>query len=154
MRATASVCGPRAVFVIISEIIIDSEKVRTRNDERTVVPASTTPTSESGDSGASRSGRRRKRFAILAGAMLAETIPLLRHGYGVGGNVVVRCRQGHVFTTIWLPGASVKSLRLGSRRVQWCPVGHHWSLVKVVRESDLSGRERRSARAHKDIRIP
>ena len=118
------------------------------------MPASTTPNSESGDSGASRSGRRRKRLAILAGAMLAETIPLLRHGYGVGGNVVVRCRQGHVFTTIWLPGASVKSLRLGSRRVQWCPVGHHWSLVKLVRESDLSGRERRSARAHKDIRIP
>ena len=101
------------------------------------MPASTTPSAESGDSGASRSGRRRKRFAIIAGAMLAETIPLLRHGYGVGGNVVVRCRQGHVFTTIWLPGASVKSLRLGSRRLQWCPVGHHWSLVKLVRESDL-----------------
>ncbi len=116
--------------------------------------AFTTTVSESGDSGASRSPRRRKRLGILAGAMLVETIPLLRHGYGVGGNVVVRCHKGHLFTTIWLPGASVKSLRLGSRRVQWCPVGHHWSLVKLVRESDLSARERRKAHAHKDVRIP
>ena len=116
--------------------------------------ASTTTGSDTADAAAARSGRRRKRLAIVAGAMLAETIPLLRHGYGVGGNVIVRCRQGHVFTTIWLPGASVKSLRLGSRRVQWCPVGRHWSLVKLVRESELSSRQRRAARGRKDIRIP
>ena len=102
----------------------------------------------------SGSSRRRRRFAIFAGALIAETIPIWRHGYGIGGSVVVRCHKGHLFTTIWLPGASVKSLRLGGRRVQYCPVGHHWSLVKLVRESDLSGRERRSARGHKDIRIP
>lgn len=90
----------------------------------------------------------------MAGAVLIETIPIWRHGYGIGGNVVVRCRKGHLFTTIWLPAASVKSLRLGSRRFQHCPVGHHWSMVKLVRESELSAKERRTAAAHKDIRIP
>ena len=29
-----------------------------------------------------------------------------------GRNVVVRCRQGHLFTTIWIPGGSLKALRL------------------------------------------
>jgi hypothetical protein len=85
---------------------------------------------------------------------VAETIPVWRHGYGVGGNVVVRCGKGHLFTTIWVPGASLKSLRLGPRRLQRCPVGHHWSLVKLVRESDLTKRERRAAHEHQDIRIP
>ena len=90
----------------------------------------------------------------MAGALVIETIPIWRHGYGIGGNVVVRCRKGHLFTTIWLLGASVKSLRLGSRRFQHCPVGHHWSMVKLVRESELSAKERRKAAEHKDIRIP
>jgi hypothetical protein len=108
--------------------------------------------SDPGDSG--RSGRRRRRLALIAGAALAEVIPVWRRGYGVGGNVVVRCHQGHLFTTIWVPGASVKALRLGPRRVQWCPVGRHLSLVTLVRESDLSGRQLRAARGHKDIRVP
>ena len=116
--------------------------------------ASSTSGAESSDSGGSGARRRRKRLAILAGAFVAETIPIWRHGYGIGGNVIVRCGKGHLFTTIWLPAASLKSLRFGSRRVQWCPVGHHLSVVKLVRESELSGRERRTARGHKDIRIP
>ncbi|HTT29352.1 MAG TPA: hypothetical protein VMG37_13145 [Solirubrobacteraceae bacterium] len=108
--------------------------------------------SESGDS--SKGRRRRRRLAIIAGAALAEVIPVWRRGYGVGGNVIVRCHEGHLFTTIWVPGASVKSLRLGPRRVQWCPVGHHLSLVTLVRESDLSARQLRAARGHKDVRVP
>ena len=112
------------------------------------------PTARKASSEGSGGGRRRRRLAVVAGAFLVEAIPLWRRGYGVGGNVIVRCHEGHLFTTIWIPGASLKSLRLGARRFQRCPVGHHWSLVKLVRESDLSGRERRTARAHKDIRIP
>jgi len=118
------------------------------------VSASSTSGAESSDSGGSGARRRRKRLGIVAGALIVEAIPLWRHGYGVGGSVVVRCSKGHLFTTIWLPGASVKSLRLGPRRLQYCPVGKHWSLVKLVRESDLSGRQRRTARGRKDIRIP
>lgn len=107
-----------------------------------------------GSSGGSSGGRHRRRLAVLAGALAVEAIPVWRRGYGVGGNVIVRCHEGHLFTTIWIPGASLKSLRLGAWRFQRCPVGHHWTLVKLVRESDLSGRERRTAHAHKDIRIP
>jgi hypothetical protein len=86
--------------------------------------------------------------------VIAETIPLWRHGYGIGGKVVVRCSKGHLYTTIWLPGASLKSLRLGGRRFQHCPVGDHWSLVHLVRRSDLSARQLRAASKHSDVRIP
>jgi hypothetical protein len=72
----------------------------------------------------------------------------------LGGEVIVRCRRGHLFTTIWIPGASVKALRLLGRRFQRCPVGGHWSLVTPVRESDLTEDEVREAREHKDIRLP
>jgi hypothetical protein len=107
-----------------------------------------------GESGGSGKRRRWRRLAIIAGAALAEAIPVWRRGYGVGGNVIVRCHKGHLFSTIWVPGASVKSIRLGPRRVQWCPVGRHWALVTLVRKSDLSSRELRTARQHKDIRVP
>jgi len=67
---------------------------------------------------------------------------------------VVRCRDDHVFTTIWIPGASLKSARLGWWRLQRCPVGKHWSLVTPVRQTDLTDDERRSASEHRDIPIP
>jgi hypothetical protein len=75
-------------------------------------------------------------------------------GYNLGTKTTVRCRQGHLFTTVWIPGATVKSLRLGSRRFQRCPVGRHWSLVQPVRIADLSEEEKRDAAAHRDIRLP
>ena len=75
-------------------------------------------------------------------------------GYAPAGNVVVRCRQGHLFTTIWIPGASVKAARLGWWRFQRCPVGRHWSLVTPVKESNLTEDEKRLAGEHKDVRIP
>ena len=116
--------------------------------------ASSTSGAESSDSGGSGARRRRKRFAMLAGALVAETIPIWRHGYGIGGNVIVRCGKGHLFTTIWLPAASVKSVRLGARRFQYCPVGHHWSLVRLVRKSELSARQLRVASKRRDSWIP
>jgi len=75
-------------------------------------------------------------------------------GYRIAGNVVVRCREGHLFTTIWVPGASLKSIRLGWWRVQRCPVGKHWSIVTPVRRSDLTEEELRAASETRDIRIP
>ena len=116
--------------------------------------SSTSAVPESDTSGASAWPRRRKRLAIIAAGVIAETIPLWRHGYRIGGNVVVRCSKGHLFTTIWLPGASLKSLRLGSRRFQYCPVGNHWALVHLVRKSDLSARQLRAAGKQSDMRIP
>jgi hypothetical protein len=75
-------------------------------------------------------------------------------GYGFAGDVVVRCRRGHVYTTIWVPGASLKSVRLGWWRLQRCPVGGHWSLVTPVLRSALTEDEQRAAAENRDVRIP
>jgi hypothetical protein len=91
---------------------------------------------------------------MIAGALLAEFVPVWRRGYGVGGNVIVRCRRGHLFTTIWVPAVSIKSLRLGPWRFQRCPVGGHWSLVTPVRRSELTETERAAANATRDVRLP
>jgi len=69
-------------------------------------------------------------------------------------DVVVRCASGHLFTTMWVPGASFKSVRLGNKRYQHCPVGKHWSMVTPIPVDQLSDAERiEAARVH-DIHIP
>ena len=88
---------------------------------------------------------------VLAGG----TVVARRRGYsGLGGNTVVRCRQGHIFTTIWIPGVSLKAIRLGWARLQRCPVGQHWSLVTPVKDSDLTDEDKRMAEQNHDVRIP
>src|SRR5579862_5808099 len=98
--------------------------------------------------------RARRSVKIAVAAILAETILMRLRGYRVGRDVIVRCREGHLFTTIWIPGVSLKSARLGLWRFQRCPVGKHWSIVTLVRKADLSEEERRDAAEHKDIPIP
>jgi len=100
------------------------------------------------------SSRRKRGLVIAAVTIVAETVALLLRTGRPGGNIVVRCREGHVFTTFWIPGVSVKALRLGWWRVQHCPVGRHWSLMTPVNASQLSNSERRSAHQHHDIRLP
>lgn len=72
----------------------------------------------------------------------------------MGANTVVRCRRGHLFTTIWIPGGSLKAVRLGWWRLQRCPVGRHWSLVTPVKVADLTAEEKQGASEHRDVRIP
>jgi len=55
---------------------------------------------------------------------------------------------------VWIPGASVKAVRLGLWRVQWCPVGRHVALVHLVKDADLTESERGFAAAHHDVRVP
>jgi hypothetical protein len=62
----------------------------------------------------------------------------------LGGKVVVRCRQGHVFRTTWSPFGSFTSIRLGMARYQYCPVGGHWSLCQPVKDDELTSEERRT----------
>lgn len=89
-------------------------------------------------------------IALLAiGTILAR-----RRGYKLGGKVIVRCRKGHLFTTIWIPGASFKAVRLGWVRLQYCPVGRHLTLVAPVRDDDLTAQERSTAAMHQDTRVP
>jgi hypothetical protein len=97
--------------------------------------------------------RRRRKLLILA-AFLVEPIAMWLRGYPIGGNLVVRCRKGHLFRTLWVPSVSVKSIRLGWWRIQRCPVGRHWSFVTPVKESELSRRQRLVADRHRDARIP
>ncbi|HET8976870.1 MAG TPA: hypothetical protein VFN87_01860 [Solirubrobacteraceae bacterium] len=91
---------------------------------------------------------------MVAGALLAETVPLWLRGYRLGGRVVVRCRHGHLFSTLWIPAVSIKALRLGPWRVQRCPVGRHWTVVTPVRRSELSDEQLRAADAIRDTALP
>jgi hypothetical protein len=92
---------------------------------------------------------------VVVGAFIVATLVARRRGYNVGGNnVVVRCREGHLFTTIWIPGVSFKALRFGGVRLQRCPVGNHVTFVTPVRDSDLTYEERRFAQEHHDNWIP
>ena len=85
---------------------------------------------------------------------VVATLVARRRGYNMGGNVIVRCRKGHLFTTIWVPGVSLKAVRLGWLRLQYCPVGKHWTLVIPVKGSDLTDEERQAAQEHHDLQIP
>jgi hypothetical protein len=91
---------------------------------------------------------------LLVAAVLAEPVAMKMRGYPLGGRLVVRCHKGHLFTTLWIPGVSVKSLRFLWWRFQRCPVGNHWSIVTPVHESELSRGEKRVARKRHDIPLP
>jgi hypothetical protein len=98
--------------------------------------------------------QRRAVFAAVVVGYVVGTIFAIQQGYSLGKNAVVRCRRGHLFTTVWIPGASVKSLRLGFWRFQWCPVGRHFDLVHPVKTADLTEAERSFALSHHDAPVP
>jgi len=66
----------------------------------------------------------------------------------------VRCSEGHLFTTIWIPLASLKAARLGNRRFQRCPVGRHWTMVSRLDPQTSDPADLQAAAAVHDIRIP
>ncbi|HZS61756.1 MAG TPA: hypothetical protein VFA43_20955 [Gemmatimonadaceae bacterium] len=101
-----------------------------------------------------KSNKKRRLLLIGLASIVAEPVAMKLRGYPIAGKLVVRCRQGHLFTTFWLPGMSFKALRLGWWRYQRCPVGGHWSLITPVRESELTEEERREARSRSDIPLP
>ena len=98
--------------------------------------------------------KRRFRWVLLGAALVIEVGAVWARARRLGGNVIVRCNAGHLFTTIWIPGVSAKALRLGWLRVQRCPVGHHWAIVTPVNETTLRDAERDRARACRDVRLP
>ncbi len=76
-------------------------------------------------------------------------------GYaGMGGDTVVRCSRGHLFTTVWIVGSSLKAVRLGHKRYQRCPVCEKWRIVVPVPDSELSDEDRRLAAQHHDTKLP
>lgn len=102
----------------------------------------------------SKRARRLVVVGTVIGAYAAGTAVAVKRGYSFGRNVTVRCRAGHLFTTVWIPGASVKSLRLGLWRLQWCPVGRHVTVVHPVKDADLTDAEREFAAEHHDMPVP
>jgi hypothetical protein len=100
--------------------------------------------------------RPARRWLIAATALTAvETVVVSRRrGAFLALDTVVSCRLGHLFTTWWIPALSLKAVRLGWWRFQWCPVGRHWSLVSpALRESLFPDELRVAAQLH-DLRLP
>jgi hypothetical protein len=122
--------------------------------ERTAMSEGPAHTTSQGGPAKARRGRRGRVLTFAVGTMALEAVAMRLRGYRVGTSIVVRCRDGHLFTTIWIPGASVKSLRFAWWRYQRCPVGKHWSIVTPVKEANLTAAEKRTAAGHKDIRLP
>ncbi len=78
-----------------------------------------------------------------------------KRGYsGMGGETIVRCSRGHLFTTLWIVGASVKAVRLGTKRYQRCPVCQKWRIVVPVPDDELTDEDRRVAATHHDTKLP
>jgi hypothetical protein len=75
-------------------------------------------------------------------------------GYRFGADVIVRCRDGHLFTTTWVPLVSLKAIRLGMVRFQYCPLCDRPTFVILMRDSDLTDTERQIAALHRDRGIP
>jgi|SRR4051812_43847910 len=98
--------------------------------------------------------QRRSSRSVAVVFILLEALGLWLRSGRVAGRVVVRCRSGHLYTTMWVPGMSLKSARLGWWRLQFCPVGKHVSLVSPVKASDLSALQRRVARRRNDLPLP
>jgi hypothetical protein len=99
--------------------------------------------------------RKRPLVALGIATVVAETVVVVRRrGFLFGAHTVVRCGQGHLFTTLWIPGASVKAVRLGWWRFQRCPVGRHWTFVTPVAVSGLSGAELELAAQSRDYPVP
>jgi hypothetical protein len=99
--------------------------------------------------------RRRVGLAVALVVTAVETIVVARRrGHLFGADTIVRCRDGHLFTTFWIPGASLKAVRLGWWRLQHCPVGGHWTFVTPVQASTLTDDETRTATGRHDLRIP
>lgn len=87
-------------------------------------------------------------LALVAIYVVLANLIARNRGYSIPGKTVVRCSKGHLFTTTWIMGGSLKALRLGPRtRYQYCPVGHHWAIVHPVKGADLTDDERRIAAA-------
>jgi hypothetical protein len=63
-------------------------------------------------------------------------------GYSIPGRSPVRCSKGHLFLATWVMGGSLTRVRLGPL-TRWgrCPVGHHWTTMRPIKEDELTQAE-------------
>ena len=93
-------------------------------------------------------------LVIFTGVAIKVARMSRQQGYRFGRDVIVRCRDGHLFMTTWIPMVSFKAIRLGLVRVQYCPVGDHVTPVRLVRDEDLTPAERLAASRFHDNGVP
>lgn len=94
---------------------------------------------------------------VIVGAVAIRLTRMSRtqlQGYRFGRDVIVQCRDGHLFLTTWIPMMSFKAIRLGLVRWQYCPVGDHFTAVRLMRDGDLTPAERLEAGRHRDSGVP
>jgi hypothetical protein len=85
-------------------------------------------------------------LVLLALCVIGVNVAVRRSGYSIPGKTIVRCSKGHLFTTTWIEGGSLKAVRLGPlTRYQRCPVGNHWAIVQPVKNDEFTDAERRVA---------
>lgn len=78
-------------------------------------------------------------------AFAAVNLWARRAGYAIPGRTPVRCNKGHLSRRTWVVGGSLNAVRLGPfLRYGRCPVGHHWTVIRPVKEGDLTEAERRT----------
>ena len=82
---------------------------------------------------------------VVVALVVVINVIMRRRGFSIPGKTVVRCSKGHLFTTSWIEGASLKAVRLGpTSRYQRCPVGKHWAIIHPVKDEDLTAEDRQA----------
>jgi hypothetical protein len=62
---------------------------------------------------------------------------------------IVRCGRGHLYRTTVIPWwLSPVTRVIPSKRIQWCPIGRHWTMATHVPASRLTPAEIAEARKH------
>jgi hypothetical protein len=79
---------------------------------------------------------------VVVAVVVALNVRMRRAGYAIPGRAAVRCKDGHLFRTMWVEGGAFTAVRLGlTTRYMRCPVGNHWAIVHPVKEADLTDAE-------------
>ncbi|WP_034087224.1 hypothetical protein [Streptacidiphilus albus] len=67
---------------------------------------------------------------------------------------VMRCKDGHLFETPFLPMVSLKAVKLPRGRYQRCPVDGRWGICDLQFTAELSEDERDEAHRNRTSRLP
>ncbi len=84
-------------------------------------------------------------LAFIVGAVIAH-----RKGFKSEGEVVARCSQGHLFTTVWVGNFNWRRVDVGFAKIQRCPVDGHLTVVRPVEMSSLTPEEKKLAKQNRD----
>jgi hypothetical protein len=91
-------------------------------------------------------------LAVVALSVVVANLIIWHRGYSIPGTTVVRCSNGHLFTTRWIEGGSLRAVRLGPKTryqrqrpgINTARWGHHWAIVHPVKADQLTEEERRA----------